>query len=41
LEEDKAEAPENVTEPTVSSDPDRDQTDEQVAGQIANESTGG
>jgi segregation and condensation protein B len=41
LAEDKAEAPENVTEPTVSSDPKHDKADEQVAGQIASESTGG
>ncbi len=41
MEEDKAEVPQNVTEPAVSSDPEHNQTDEQVAGQIANESTGG
>src|SRR5256885_1552018 len=41
MEEDKAEAPENVTEPTVSSDPEHDKADEQAAGQIASESTGG
>jgi segregation and condensation protein B len=41
MEEDKADVPENVTEPTVSSDPDHDKADEQVAGQIASESTGG
>jgi segregation and condensation protein B len=41
LAEDKAEAPQNVTEPTVSSDPKHNQTDEQVADQIASESTGG
>jgi segregation and condensation protein B len=41
IAEDKAEAPENVTEPTVSSDPQHDKADEQVAGQIASESTGG
>jgi segregation and condensation protein B len=41
MAEDKAEAPENVTEPTVSSDPEHDKADEQVAGQIASESTGG
>lgn len=41
LEEDKAEVPENVTEPTVSSDPEHDKADEQVADQIASESTGG
>jgi len=41
MEEDKAGVPENVTEPTVSSDPEHNKTDEQVAGQIASESTGG
>jgi segregation and condensation protein B len=41
MEEDKAEVPQNVTEPTVSSDPEHDKADEQVAGQIASESTGG
>ena len=41
MEEDKADVPENVTEPTVSSDPEHDKADEQVAGQIASESTGG
>jgi segregation and condensation protein B len=41
MEEDKAEVPENVTEPTVSSDPEHDKSDEQVADQIASESTGG
>jgi len=41
MAEDKAEAPENVTEPTVSSDPEHDKSDEQVAGQIASESSGG
>ena len=41
MEEDRSEVPENVTEPTVSSDPDHDKADEQVAGQIASESTGG
>ncbi|HEY2115382.1 MAG TPA: SMC-Scp complex subunit ScpB [Candidatus Angelobacter sp.] len=41
MEEDKADVPENVTEPTVSSDPAHDKADEQVAGQIASESTGG
>src|SRR6476660_8179726 len=39
--EDQAEVPENVTEPTVSSDPEHDKADEQVAGQIASESSGG
>jgi segregation and condensation protein B len=41
MEEDRSEVPENVTEPTVSSDPEHSKTDEQVAGQIASESTGG
>lgn len=41
MEEDKAEVPENVTEPTVSSDPEHNKADEQVADQIASESTGG
>jgi len=41
LAEDKAERPQNVTEPTVSSDPKHNKTDEQVADQIASESTGG
>jgi segregation and condensation protein B len=41
MAEDKAEVPQNVTEPTVSSDPQHDQADEQAARQIASESTGG
>jgi segregation and condensation protein B len=41
MAEDKAEVPQNVTEPTVSSDPQHDQADEQAAGQVASESTGG
>ena len=41
MAEDKAEVPQNVTEPTVSSDPRHDQADEQAANQIASESTGG
>ncbi len=41
MEEDKSEVPQNVTEPTVSSDPDHNKADEQVADQIASESTGG
>jgi segregation and condensation protein B len=41
MEEDRSEVPENVTEPTVSSDPEHDKADEQVADQIASESTGG
>jgi segregation and condensation protein B len=41
MDEDKAEVPQNVTEPTVSSDPEHDKADEQVADQIASESSGG
>jgi segregation and condensation protein B len=41
MTEDKAAVPQNVTEPTVSSDPRHDQADEQAAGQVASESTGG
>jgi segregation and condensation protein B len=41
LAEDKAEAPENVTEPTVSSDPDHNKSDEEATRQIASESKGG
>jgi segregation and condensation protein B len=41
MEVDKAEVPQNVTEPTVSSDPEHDKADEQVADQIASESSGG
>jgi hypothetical protein len=41
LAEDKAEAPENITEPTVSSDPAHSKTDEEAAGQVASESKGG
>jgi segregation and condensation protein B len=41
LAEDKAETPQNVTEPTVSSDPRHTQTDEEVAGEVASESSGG
>ncbi len=41
MAEDKAEIPENVTEPTVSSDPRHTQTDEEVAGEVASESSGG
>jgi segregation and condensation protein B len=41
MEEDRAEVPENVTEPTVSSDPEHNEADEQVADQIASESSGG
>jgi segregation and condensation protein B len=41
MTEDRAETPQNVTEPTVSSDPQHDKTDEEASGQIASESTGG
>lgn len=41
MAEDKAETPENITEPTVSSDPRHDRTDEEVAGEVASESKGG
>jgi segregation and condensation protein B len=41
LAEDKAETPQNITEPTVSSDPRHTQVDEEVAGEVASESTGG
>jgi segregation and condensation protein B len=41
MAEDRAETPQNVTEPTVSSDPGHTQTDEQIADEIASESTGG
>jgi segregation and condensation protein B len=41
MEEDKSEVPQNVTEPTVSSDPEHNKADEQVADQIASESSGG
>lgn len=41
LAEDRAEAPQAVTEPTVSSDPRHTQTDEQIADEIASESSGG
>ncbi len=41
MAEDQAEVPQNVTEPTVSSDPRHTETDEQVAGEVASESTGG
>ena len=41
MEEDKSEVPQNVTEPTVSSDPEHNKEDEQVADQIASESSGG
>jgi segregation and condensation protein B len=41
MAEDKTEAPQNVTEPTVSSDPSHNKTDEEAARQIASESKGG
>ena len=41
MAEDKAEVPQNVTEPTVSSDPEHTEADDQAARQIASESTGG
>src|SRR5258707_1509551 len=41
MEEDKSEVPQNVTEPTVSSDPEHNKGDEHVADQIASESSGG
>ena len=41
LAEDKAETPQNVTEPTVSSDPRHTHVDEEVAGEVASESKGG
>ena len=41
MAEDQAEVPENVTEPTVSSDPHHDDADEEAIDQIASESSGG
>ncbi len=41
MAEDKAEVPQNITEPTVSTDPQHDRTDEEAAGQVASESKGG
>jgi segregation and condensation protein B len=41
MAQDKVEAPQSVTEPTVSSDPNHTPTDDEAAGQIASESTGG
>lgn len=41
MAEDKAEVPQNVTEPTISSDPEHSKIDEDAAGQVASESTGG
>jgi segregation and condensation protein B len=41
LADDVTEVPQNVAEPTVSSDPGHSETDEQVAREVASESTGG
>jgi segregation and condensation protein B len=41
MAEDKAETPQNVTEPTVSSDPRHTRADEEVTGEVASESKGG
>jgi segregation and condensation protein B len=41
MAEDKTVVPQNVTEPTVSSDPQHSKVDEEAAGQIASESKGG
>lgn len=41
MAEDQAVTPQNVTEPTVSSDPDHSKADEEATGQIASESKGG
>ena len=41
MAEDKLEVPQNVTEPTVSSDPHHTKADEEATSQIASESTGG
>ena len=41
MAEDKTEVPQNVTEPTVSSDPQHTKADEEAAGEVASESTGG
>lgn len=41
MAEDRAEVPQNVTEPTASSDPRHTRTDDQVADEIASESSGG
>jgi hypothetical protein len=41
LSDDQAGVGDNVTEPTVSSDPHHNQADEQAADQIASESRGG
>jgi segregation and condensation protein B len=41
MAEDTAETPQNVTETNVSSDPEHDEADDQAAGQVASESSGG
>ena len=41
MAEDQAVAPQNVTEPTVSSDPHHSKVDEEATGQISSESKGG
>jgi len=41
MAEDRVEVPESITAPTVSSDPQHTAADEQVAGEVASESTGG
>jgi segregation and condensation protein B len=41
MAEDRAAVPQNVTEPSVSSDPNHDSSDDEAASQIASESTGG
>jgi segregation and condensation protein B len=41
MDEDKAEAPQNVTEPTVSSDPQHTKSDDEATEEIASESQGG
>ena len=41
MTEDTAETPQNVTETNVSSDPEHDEADDQAAGQVASESSGG
>jgi segregation and condensation protein B len=41
MAEDKTEVPQNVTEPTVSSDPHHTKADDEATSQIASESTGG
>jgi segregation and condensation protein B len=41
MAEDRAHVPDNVTEPTISSDPHHSEAEEQATDQIASESTGG